>query len=311
MENRNIACVIVTYNRKQLLKRCLDAVNSQSFKPSCVYITDNASTDGTMESVKEWGYYNCHNNGIEYKYVLNAKNEGGSGGFYLGMTTAMKEGDYDALWVMDDDGAPCADCLNGLVNYLDKYDYIAPLVLSDQDHKTCSFVPDCDYDQFCTKATNGIVKDWASPFNGILYSKKLISTIGYPKKDMFIWGDEENYHFRSINHGYSPVTVIDSIHYHPVDRMKRVDNSKYSHLIDIQADWKLYCYVRNHTYNCIYFDRRFSSLHAIYRWSKIIFDYMRYFNFELKDHSKNNLLISAFFAGVFKKFDGLSKYFNN
>ena len=48
-----IACVIVTYNRKQLLKRCLDAVVAQIFKPSVVYITDNASTDGTIDSVKE------------------------------------------------------------------------------------------------------------------------------------------------------------------------------------------------------------------------------------------------------------------
>lgn len=97
-----VACVIVTYNRKVYLKRCLEAVERQIFQPQTVYIVDNASTDGTIDSVKEWGFYNCKRNGIVYKYVLNNKNEGGAGGFHLGMKTAFEFAYYDGfgLWMM-------------------------------------------------------------------------------------------------------------------------------------------------------------------------------------------------------------------
>ena len=112
-----IACIIVTFNRKVYLKRCLESVDRQIFQPKTVYIVDNASTDGTIDSVKEWGFYNCKRNGIVYKYILNKKNEGGAGGFHLGMKTAFEFAYYDGFWVMDDDGEPDKECLKELVKF--------------------------------------------------------------------------------------------------------------------------------------------------------------------------------------------------
>ena len=250
--NYNIACVIVTYNRMLLVRRCIDAVSRQTFKPICVYILDNASTDGTMEAVKEWGFFNSTVYDIHFHYILNKKNEGGAGGFYHGMKYAMENGDYDALWVMDDDGEPDVHCLERLVPYLETYDYIAPIVLSDKDHSTCSFVPDTNYEKFKERANEqGLVDGWASPMNGILFSSRLIRKIGYPKKEMFIWGDEINYHLRSISAGYTPVTVLDAIHFHPIDRVvgHKDESNKNIFIITDQKDWKLYCALRNQIYN--------------------------------------------------------------
>ena len=190
-EQTRVACVIVTYNRKGYLKRCLEAVDCQTFKPQTVYIVDNASTDGTIDSVKKWGFYECERNEITYKYVLNKKNEGGAGGFYLGMKTAFEDAKYDGIWVMDDDGEPDKECLKELVRFLTERDYIAPIVLSDEDRNTCSFIPERKYEDICGQAdSNGVIESWASPFNGILYSRKLVEGVGFPKKEMFIWGDE-------------------------------------------------------------------------------------------------------------------------
>jgi rhamnopyranosyl-N-acetylglucosaminyl-diphospho-decaprenol beta-1,3/1,4-galactofuranosyltransferase len=57
-----IAAVVVTYNRKNLLGECLDAILRQTRAPEAVYVIDNASTDGTCEFLKE-------------KYCLEEKNE--------------------------------------------------------------------------------------------------------------------------------------------------------------------------------------------------------------------------------------------
>ena len=65
-----ICAVVVTFNRKELLINCLNAINEQTYKPHTVIIVDNASTDGTIQLVKESRYYNLMNNGIKILKIL-------------------------------------------------------------------------------------------------------------------------------------------------------------------------------------------------------------------------------------------------
>ena len=103
--NYKICAVVVTFNRKDLLINCLNAINEQAYKPHTVIIVDNASTDGTKDLVKQTGYYNILLNGINYQYLLLPNNQGGAGGFYNGIKTAYESKEnFDAVWVMDDDG---------------------------------------------------------------------------------------------------------------------------------------------------------------------------------------------------------------
>ena len=67
-----IVAIIVTYNRKQLLSICLDAIVNQALKPVVAYIIDNASTDGTDEWVHENGFDGVKS-GIEFRYISRRK----------------------------------------------------------------------------------------------------------------------------------------------------------------------------------------------------------------------------------------------
>lgn len=49
-----VATVIVTYNRLNLLKICLDAIAKQTIAVGRIYLVDNASTDGTNKWVEEF-----------------------------------------------------------------------------------------------------------------------------------------------------------------------------------------------------------------------------------------------------------------
>lgn len=52
----NFAVVVVTYNRLELLKECLECIRNQELVPNNVVIVDNNSTDGTgkyLNGVKE------------------------------------------------------------------------------------------------------------------------------------------------------------------------------------------------------------------------------------------------------------------
>jgi len=246
-----IACVIVTYNRKQLLEKCIKAVCEQTFKPVVVYIVDNASTDGTNEDVTKWGFYETNVFGISFHYLLLPNNQGGAGGFYAGMKAAMESGyDIDGVWVMDDDGEPEARCLEYLTAELGHHHFIAPRVIdiNDRKHLAFNYYGSFNIEDEDSVNLDGLIGNRACPMNGILFSASLVRKIGYPIKEMFIWGDERNYSARCVKVGANPITVAKAIHYHPKDR-NTVYKTLIGSIIYVEQKWKAYCLYRNKAYN--------------------------------------------------------------
>jgi len=45
----SVAAVIVTYNRLDMLKKTIDAVRSQIFRPQYIIVINNGSTDSTPQ----------------------------------------------------------------------------------------------------------------------------------------------------------------------------------------------------------------------------------------------------------------------
>lgn len=244
---KKIAAIVVTYNRKELLAYCLEAIGAQTYKPYAVYVVDNASTDGTDEWIR-FNEYDGLKSGIDFRYIHLPENIGGSGGFYSGLKTAYESVDhFDAFWLMDDDGIPDSRQLEHLVEHSTEFDYLSPLVLSKEDPSKLSF-GDVSRSEMESYAEDGIIVGAANPFNGVLFSRKVVDVIGYPVREMFMWGDEINYGLRSIKAGFKPAMVINAIHMHPKDRQIRM--KALSRMIVVpEQDWKLYMYVRNAMYN--------------------------------------------------------------
>lgn len=293
--NKKVAAIVVTFNRKELLAECLSAICAQEYKPACVYVIDNASTDGTDEWIKENGY-DGEKNGVIFCYVRLPENIGGSGGFYSGMKIAHEAEDmFDAFWLMDDDGVPDKAQLKNMLAYSDQYDYLAPLVIAKEDKTRCAFY-DYTVEEFKNQANDGLISNEASPFNGVLYSRKLVDVMGYPIKEMFMWGDENHYHTRCIRAGFVPVTVIDAVHVHPKDRQIRINFFWRKYVIPVQ-DWKLYLYIRNRVYNSVTFSHFGHILRVV---SHMVLEYSYYII--VKEHSWRRLKI--FYRAVY---DGLRK----
>lgn len=106
-----IAAVVVTYNRKDLLKECLDSLLKQTRIPDSIIIVDNASTDGTEEALK-----NKYLKDSIFDYVKLKENTGGAGGFYTGIKRAYEKG-FDWVWVMDDDVIATPDATEKYLKY--------------------------------------------------------------------------------------------------------------------------------------------------------------------------------------------------
>ena len=103
----DVAAVVVTYNRKELLRECIMALKNSS-QPSDIYIIDNNSTDGTKDYIKD-----ILDDATVYKKLK--KNVGGAGGFSAGMNHVVKKG-YKYVWIMDDDTIVKEDTLSKLLD---------------------------------------------------------------------------------------------------------------------------------------------------------------------------------------------------
>ena len=79
---KRTAAVIVTYNRKAMLQRCLRALCTQTAGVPELWVIDNASTDGTAELVAQLNLPTMH-------YYNTGKNLGGAGGFACGIGGAV------------------------------------------------------------------------------------------------------------------------------------------------------------------------------------------------------------------------------
>ena len=300
-----LAVVVVTYNRKELLGRCLKGIYSQTLSPKTVYIVDNASTDGTYIYLQENHLISCSM--INIKYIRLEKNGGGASGFYNGLKAAHEEGGYDGYVLMDDDGLPDKDEFKNIASLMNKYDYINAFVLSDTDDAKTSFPrKSFGFDRKLIETESdedGVIHNYAAPFNGTMYSKAVVDKIGYPNPDFFFQGDESNYHMRAFMAGFEPVTSIKAIHYHPTKIPKLYKFGIGSKKVKISIEdtpLRIYCKHRNMVYN------RFTLRDYIY----IIITYPLFSYLYLTKSSFKDYLIfnKAVWAGITRNMKGHLEY---
>lgn len=299
----HISTVIVTFNRKELLLKCVEAVLNQTFLPETVFIIDNASTDGTEELLLARGLHHGRVNGVNICYERLPKNSGGAGGFYAGMKMAHEAG-CDAVWMMDDDGLPDKHCLENMLPFLDRYDYLSPLVVDIENEKMMSF-EGCTVEEFMKQEQDGVVEGHANPFNGVLFTKRLIDDVGYPKKEMFIWGDEINYDLRAKASGFKPVMIVNAIHRHPLNRQRYVSYLGRHKMVVPEQDRKLFCYLRNRTYNAKMFMGQSASI------KQALADIVRfgcYFLLQTHQPSKMGVVVKSIYKGFIGDFFGLERH---
>ncbi|GLV49414.1 hypothetical protein TJA_25160 [Thermus sp. LT1-2-5] len=187
-----VCAVIVTYNRKELLRECLQAVLSQTRPVDHVLVVDNASTDGTAEMLKE--------EFPQVEVLRLPENQGGAGGFHEGMKRAYELG-YEWIWVMDDDTFPESSTLEGLLRGARQYgiDVISPLAVSLENPEELSFPRKMGaLYTFRVDAVGGDSILWGEHtlFLGVLISRRAVNQVGLPDPRLFIRGDELEYSLR-------------------------------------------------------------------------------------------------------------------
>ena len=254
----SVCALIVTFNRRDLLVRCIDAVLEQSAPVESLYVVDNASTDGTPELLRERGYLDRP----ELRYVRLGENSGSSGGFAAGIAAARRA-DADWLWVMDDDAEPAPDTLAHLL--------ASPAAGAGDTAALCSAVvrPDGTIDtghrgRFRRKPRPlplAAYRDGDAPeldfftFVGLLLPMRVARAADPPKAELFIWCDDY-YSFRIREHGRIRLVPGSRMLHHDVGQAYSNRRSRFWNrllgwsFVPTRLDdfWRNLCGVRNYVW---------------------------------------------------------------
>ncbi len=188
---QTICATIVTYNRIDFLKECVDSLLNQTHQLDKICIVDNGSNDATPEYLKQ-----IASDKIE---IITQSNVGSAGGFHTAIKYAY-ENNYDWIWTMDDDVEPFIDCLEQLLKMEEFSKCINPLRLFKDNDEIYQWEHYFDYRTCMPILHNNMSlknKEYCfvntTCFEGMLLHRSVVEKIGFPNKEYFIAGDDTEY----------------------------------------------------------------------------------------------------------------------
>lgn len=259
----DIGVVLVTFNRRDYLKKALLKYENQIKKPQYILVVNNNSSDGTKEMLEEW---KKKNNNID-KYVVNIeKNIGGSGGFYTGLEKAMNL-DANWIWVADDDAYPIDTAFLEAEKFLmnNKRNNISAIcgTVINNGNIDISHRRRLKTGLFKINEENINENEYNKEYFeldlfsyvGSIINKEALKKIGLTEKEYFIYYDDTEHSYRLSKVG--KILCIPSIKV--IHDVKLQDREK--------IDWKRYYGIRN---NLLFYKKHFPNRYFMYEYCKNI-----------------------------------------
>ncbi len=200
-----VCAVVVTFNRKDLLRECLESVLGQSRVPDHILVVDNHSTDGTLEMLR--AEFENLEAGPGITILPQGENRGGAGGFAAGFDWAHRNG-FDWIWVMDDD----IEMMPGTLEMLLSYQEVSDFIQCRRKTGDSELILDSLWDVSGGSAAhphsrmmheNGrrpwLSVQWGN-FEGALIHRCVVDQIGLPDERFFIGGDDSTYGLEASFH---------------------------------------------------------------------------------------------------------------
>ena len=235
-----VAVVVVTYNRADLLTRCLAGLAALEHRPDRVFVVDNASTDHTLDVLDAV-------TDLPLRVIGSEVNDGGAGGFHRGVRAAYDEG-YDRIWLMDDDVVPAPGCLGVLMansgpalmavredlsgrlceKAATRFDLRNPFAIRPKRQTV-----DERYPNRAAMPPEVPVENVA--FEGFMVHRRVIDAVGLPDPGFFIFYDDVDFAVRVRNAGFAIMAVRDAVLVRQLDFDQQHD----------MRSWKGYYMYRN------------------------------------------------------------------
>ncbi len=211
-----ISIIIVNYNGKVWLKGCLTSLFRQSYKNFEVIFVDNASTDGSIEFVK--------NHFPKVKLVVNKENLGFSGGNNIGYERASGE----FILFLNNDTEVSNDFLEKFINSfkkLPKASIIQSKIVYLNDHNkidSCgSFWTDSSFLYYIGNNKNANDSRYNKPFKefstkgaSMMVKRNVIDKIGLFNDNFWNYYEETDFCHRAWIAGFETWYSPEAVCYH-------------------------------------------------------------------------------------------------
>ena len=190
---KKIAAIVVTYNRRDLLIECVDALRKYSPETDII-VVNNASTDGTEDALQEYIRKN------QVIYFNTGANIGGAGGFNYGLKVAYQLG-YKYFWLMDDDTIVQENSLKEIIDSArilrNKWGFISgqAVWIDGAECKMNRHKIKLKHNNISNE-DNVFVEVKQDTFVSFFNRRDVIEYVGFPIKENFIWGDDTEYSLR-------------------------------------------------------------------------------------------------------------------
>jgi rhamnopyranosyl-N-acetylglucosaminyl-diphospho-decaprenol beta-1,3/1,4-galactofuranosyltransferase len=158
--------LIVTYDARESLDRCLRRLTDQDFAPTAILVIDNASPQPVDDITERYSSVR----------LVRMPDNGGPAGGYARALTEFRSSDFDFAWIMDDDCAPAKDALQKQLDFGCSADTTAPIVV---------LADTVDEDTGTAFRSVG----WC----GALVPHEIVATVGVPNAELFWWTEDTEY----------------------------------------------------------------------------------------------------------------------
>lgn len=215
------AAIVVTHNRKELLRRCIESLLVQTVRCD-IYVIDNACDDGTSDMIRD------EFDETSLYYFNTGSNLGCAGGNEFGINKALQQ-NYAYVWILDDDVIPERNSLEmllrggkalkgnwGALSSVVKWKDGSICKANRQKKSLLTFVTDRELKE------KKLIRAKMVSFASMLIKSDVIREVGLPKGEYFIWTDDYEYSGR-ISRKYPVYVVTPSVVNHEMKKNKKHD----------------------------------------------------------------------------------------
>ncbi len=214
METIQISIVIPNFNGIKFLKECLSTIKKQNFSYYEVIIIDNASTDGSVEYLKD--------NHPEFTLIENKENLG----FATSVNQGIKSSKGEYVFLLNNDTELEANCISNLLYCIGSDETIFGVSSKMIQFDDRNLIDDAGDEYTIFGWTQKVGNNRSSKLyhdkreifsacaGAALYRKNVFDIIGYFDENFFAYMEDVDIGYRARIYGFKCVYCPDAVVYH-------------------------------------------------------------------------------------------------